>query len=82
MNIFIDTEDMEERYGEQLYQDYLVEQNKYLQQIIDKAIEHNNQIIKDTKGFYIPTSDTIYSGDTLINIAEQNLKILKGDNNE
>ena len=26
--IFIDTQDMEERYGEQLYQDYLVEQNK------------------------------------------------------
>lgn len=39
MNIFIDTEDMEERYGGQLYQDYLVEQNKNLQQIIDKTIE-------------------------------------------
>lgn len=44
---------------------------------IDKAIELNNQIIKDTKGFYRPTSDTIYSGDCLIDIAEQNLKILK-----
>ena len=26
--IFIDTQDMEERYGEQLYQDYLEEENK------------------------------------------------------
>ena len=40
MNIFIDTQDMEERYGEQLYQDYLVEQNKDLQERIDKAKEY------------------------------------------
>lgn len=45
---------------------------------IDKAIELNNQIIKDTKSFYRPTSDTIYSGDCLMDIAGQNLKILKG----
>ena len=36
MNIFIDTEDMEERYAEGLYQDYLKEQNKHLQQERDK----------------------------------------------
>ena len=34
-------------------------------------------VIKDTKEFYRPTKDIIYSGDTLIDIAEQNLKILK-----
>ena len=28
--MFIDTQDMEERYGEQLYQDYLEEENKQL----------------------------------------------------
>lgn len=38
--IFIDTQDMEERYGEQLYQEYLEKQNKDLQQRIDKAIEY------------------------------------------
>ena len=50
--IFIDTQDMEERYGEQLYQDYLVEQNKDLQQeskkqkeVIDKAIEYIEKFI-------------------------------------
>lgn len=37
--IFIDTQDMEERYGEQLYQDYLEEQNKNLKDRINKAIE-------------------------------------------
>ena len=36
MNIFIDTEDMEERYAEGLYKDYLEEQNKQLQQERDK----------------------------------------------
>ena len=44
--------------------------------IINKAKEYNNQIIKDTKEFYRPTSDLIYSGDCLIDLAEQNIKIL------
>lgn len=44
---------------------------------VNKVIEINNQVIKDTKDFYRPTSDIIYSGDCLIDIAEQNLKILK-----
>ena len=44
MNIFIDTQDMKERYGEQLYQDYLVEQNKNLQQRINKAIEYTTSL--------------------------------------
>ena len=50
---------------------------KELKEKIDKAIELNKQVIKDTKEFYRPTKDIIYSGDTLIDIAEQNLKILK-----
>ena len=49
-----------------------------LQQRINDAIEYNKQIIKDTKSFYRPTSDTIYSGDCLIDIAEQNIKMLEG----
>ena len=55
----------------------LQQENKQLKQVIDKAIELNKQVIKDTKEFYRPTKDIIYSGDTLIDIAEQNLKILK-----
>lgn len=30
MNIFIDTEDMEERYGEELYKEYLEKENQQL----------------------------------------------------
>ena len=56
----------------------LQQENKELHKKIDKIIELNNQIIKDTKSFYRPTSDTIYSGDCLMDIAKQNLKILKG----
>lgn len=41
--IFIDTQDMEERYGEQLYQDYLEEENKDLKQRIDKTIKYIEQ---------------------------------------
>ena len=55
----------------------LQQENKQLKEVIDKAIELNKQVIKDTKEFYRPTKDIIYSGDTLIDIAEQNLKILK-----
>ena len=56
---------------------HLQQENKKLKQVIDKSIELNKQVIKDTKEFYRPTKDIIYSGDTLIDIAEQNLKILK-----
>ena len=55
----------------------LQQENKEYKEVIDKAIELNKQVIKDTKEFYRPTKDIIYSGDTLIDIAEQNLKILK-----
>lgn len=43
----------------------------------EKAIEYNNQIIKDTKDFYRPTTDIIYSGDSLIEIATNNINILQ-----
>ena len=54
----------------------LKEQLQQKEDIINKAKEYNNQIIKDTKEFYRPTSDLIYSGDCLIDLAEQNIKIL------
>ena len=43
----------------------------------EKAIEYNNQLIKDTKDFYRPTTDIIYSGDCLIDIAKNNINILQ-----
>lgn len=54
----------------------LKEQLQQKEDIINKAKEYNNQIIKNTKKFYRPTSDLIYSGDCLIDLAEQNIKIL------
>ena len=61
----------------QMWLDESEQENKKLKERIRKAIELNKQVIKDTKEFYRPTKDIIYSGDTLIDIAEQNLKILK-----
>ena len=36
MKVFIDTQDMEERYGEQLYMDYLKEQNQQLKSTLEE----------------------------------------------
>lgn len=44
--IFIDTQDMEERYGEQLYQDYLVEQNKDLKKENERLKDKIDRINK------------------------------------
>ena len=49
---------------------------------VEKAVEYNQQVIKDTKDFYRPTEDIIYSGDTLISIAEKNINILNGRSDE
>lgn len=45
-------------------------------EVINKVKKYNEQIIKDTKDFYRPTSDRIYSGDCLIDIATQIIKTL------
>lgn len=37
--IFIDAQDIEERYAEGLYQDYLEEENKKQKEVINKSIE-------------------------------------------
>jgi len=50
MNIFIDTENMEERYGEELYKDYLKEQlekDKYIIGEQQQEIERLNNIIDE-----------------------------------
>ena len=46
MNIFIDTQDMEERYGEELYKEYLENQNKEMKEKINKAIENCKKSIE------------------------------------
>lgn len=60
----------------------LLKENEEFKNKIDKAIEYNRNQIKDIKDFYRNTKDRIYSGDTIIEIAEQNIEILKGDSDE
>lgn len=73
--IMPDAEEVYKRYYE------LKEQLQQKEDVINKAKEKNKQIIKDTKSFYRPTSDRIYSGDCLIELATENIEILnnKGD---
>ena len=72
MNIFIDTEDMEERYGEELYKEYLEKENKELHNKIDKAIK----FIEDEAyvDYEMEMSHNLYEGEIF-----ELLKILKGD---
>ena len=41
--IFIDTQDMEERYAEGLYQEYLEEENQKYKEVIDKVRKEINE---------------------------------------
>lgn len=45
--IFIDTQDMEERYGEGLYMDYLEEQNKLYKSVLDEIREYIKEKAKE-----------------------------------
>lgn len=67
-----------ENEAQAIAKEVVLDEVENLQQRIEEAIELNKQIIKDTKSFYRPTADTIYSGDCLIDIAEQNIEILGG----
>ena len=44
--IFIDTQDMEERYGEQLYQEYLEKENKELKQKVNQLETNRDEAYK------------------------------------
>ena len=60
MNIFIDTEDMEERYAEGLYKDYLEEQNKQLQQERDKYKSIVEELKEENRKLNNNIYDAIY----------------------
>lgn len=66
--IFIDTMDMEERYGQELYEDYLKEQLENYKSRIDKAIEYiyENAYDEDKKYAIVDFGETDL--DTLLNI--------------
>lgn len=49
--IFIDTQDMEERYGEQLYQEYLEKENERLREKVSQ-LEKENQKLKKMHNHY------------------------------
>ena len=52
--VFIDTQDMEERYGEDLYKEYLEKENKRLNNIINELERYiNEEYIYDELGMKI-----------------------------
>lgn len=52
--VFIDTQDMEERYGEELYKEYLEKENKRLNNIINELERYiNEEYIYDELGMKI-----------------------------
>ena len=70
MNIFIDTQDMEERYGEELYKEYLENENNQLKDRIEKAFQ-----LLQTFHHYFPDYDDTHKKIEDIEI------ILKGEEN-
>ena len=67
--IFIDTQDIEERYAEGLYQDYLEEENKKYKEVIDKAI-NNSQ-------YWIDYYTRLNSDERIALRLQENIDILK-----
>ena len=67
--IFIETQDMEERYAEGLYQDYLEEENKKYKEVIDKAI-NNSQ-------YWIDYYTRLNSDERIALRLQENIDILK-----
>ena len=54
--IFIDTQDMEERYGEELYKEYLEKEIKRLKEVIEevrKYIESNPLVVVSEYDYYV-----------------------------
>lgn len=84
--IFIDTEDMEERYGEELYKEYLEKENKQLKEENEKLNHYKllYQKVKDRNDKAIEILDRVdyeYSSRTeLFNIVLETNEILKGNN--
>ena len=67
--IFIETQDMEERYAEGLYQDYLEEENKKYKEVIDKSI-NNSQ-------YWIDYYTRLNSDERIALRLQENIDILK-----
>ena len=73
--IFIDTQDMEERYGEELYKDYLEKQVKDYKSRIEKAVEY-------LKGNACYTESNIFVDDLCCDECMDLLDILNGRSDE
>lgn len=77
--IFIDTQDIEERYGEQLYQEYLEKENKELKEKVNQLETNIDEAIEYIKHSWRLKFDQVY--DTSKNLsgweAEELLSILE-----
>ena len=81
--IFIDTMDMEERYGQELYEDYLKEKLEDYKQRNEKAIYKLQDIIESNNGALSNSEHLIIGKHSLLKLENDNcyilLNILKGD---
>ena len=91
--IFIDTEDMEERYGEELYKEYLEKENKQLKEeneklnhyklLYQKVKERNDKAIEyidDNVAVYAFNNKDLPHWEFNDDDIEMLLEILKGNN--
>ena len=62
MNVFIDTDEMEKRYGEELYKEYLEKEKAKYAQIAEDIVNNGNNTDKATE-------DTIRKRRSLIDTA-------------
>ena len=69
--VFIDTQDMEERYGEELYKEYLEKENKRL-----------NNIIKELEKYIDEDDWTSVNGEIAVRLIKLKLQELKGEDKE
>ena len=74
MNIFIDKEDMEERYGEELYKEYLEKENKRLNNIINELEKWLKDLMTPKENFL---GDITYNMGIRVDVILDKLKELK-----
>ena len=75
--VFIDTQDMEERYGEELYKEYLEKENKRLNNIINELEKGIKENIEELEEHQL-SRDRIYEGKEILRFLQE----LKGDDKE
>ena len=69
--IFIDTQDMEERYAEGLYQEYLEEENQKYKEVFDKVKKIIMQPNIEIREYHSCDMDYVYVNEQLLDILKE-----------